>query len=92
MISKFINLGKLFLYNISIYSVEGEIRSCFYHSSLQYKQAYCAGCRRRPFTAVAPLIGKIHLFSKIVTFEPVKQFGCPSGLRISLKIVTYSIL
>ena len=32
----------------------------------------------------APPIGKIHPFSKIaVTFEPVLQFGCPSGFRIS---------
>ena len=32
----------------------------------------------------APLIGKIHQFGKIiVTLEPVKQFGRPSGFRIS---------
>ena len=53
------------------------------------KQACCAGCRRRPFTAEAPPIGKIHPFSKIaVTFEPVMRFGCFLRFRISLKIVT----
>ena len=41
----------------------------------------------------APPMGKIHPFSKIaVTFEPVMQFGCPLGLIISWKIVTWSIL
>ena len=36
------------------------------------KQACCTGCTRRPFTAKAPPIGKIHKFRKIVvTFEPV---------------------
>ena len=30
----------------------------------------------------APLIGKIHPFSKMaVTFEPLKGFRCPSGFR-----------
>ena len=53
------------------------------------KQACCAGCRRRPFTAEAPPMGKIHPFSKIaVHFEPVIQFGCLWRSRISLKIVT----
>ena len=38
----------------------------------------------RNHCAEAPPIGKIHPFSKIaVTFEPVMQFGCPSGFRIS---------
>ena len=32
----------------------------------------------------APPMGKIHPFSKIaVTFEPVMQFGRPSGFRVS---------
>ena len=36
----------------------------------------------------APPMGKIHPFSKMaVIFEPVMQFGCPSGFRISLKII-----
>ena len=56
------------------------------------KEACCTGCRRRPFTAGAPLIGKINPFSKItVTFEPVKRFGCPSGFRISVKIFWQTI-
>ena len=41
----------------------------------------------------APPMGKIRPFSKTaLTFEPVLQFGCPSGFRISLTIVTCSIL
>ena len=41
----------------------------------------------------APPMGKIQPFSKIpITFEPVMPCGCPSGFRISLKIVTWSIL
>ena len=52
------------------------------------KQACCAGCRYRPFTAKAPPIGKIHQFCKIaVTFKPVLQFGCHSRFRISRKNV-----
>ena len=52
---------------------------------------------RRPQTQTlpdeAPPMGKIHPFSRIaVTFEPVMRFGCPSGFRISFKIVTWSIL
>ena len=40
--------------------------------------------RRRPFTAKAPPIGKIHPISKIgVTFESVMQFEYPSRFRIS---------
>ena len=32
----------------------------------------------------APPIGKIHPFTKIaLTFEPVMQFGCPLGFKIS---------
>ena len=47
------------------------------------KQAYCAGCRRRPYPAEAPPLGKIHLFSKIaVTSEPLMGFWWPSGLLI----------
>ena len=39
------------------------------------KQACCAGCRRRPPSAEAPPIGKIHVFSKMaVTFEPLTGF------------------
>jgi len=31
-----------------------------------------------------PPIGKIPIFRKItVTFEPIKQFGCPSRFKIS---------
>ena len=57
------------------------------------KQAGCAGCRRRTFTAEATPIGKIHPFRKnAVTFEPVMRFGCPPRFIISLKIVTKSIL
>jgi hypothetical protein len=42
---------------------------------------------RRPSSAEAPAIGKIHPFSKItITFEPVMRFGCPSRFRISKKI------
>ena len=54
---------------------------------LVLKGTCCTGCRCRPFTAEAPLIGKINPFSKVtVTFEPVKRFGCPSGFRISKKL------
>ena len=50
----------------------------------EWKQACCAGCRRRPFTTEIPSIGKIHQFIKTaVTFEPVMRFGCPSRFRIS---------
>ena len=56
---------------------------------LIYEQACCAGCRRRPFIAEAPPIGKINPFNKIAkTFKPVMQFECPSRYRISFKIVT----
>ena len=35
------------------------------------KQACCADCRRRPYPAEAPPVGKIDPFSKMaVTFEP----------------------
>ena len=43
-----------------------------------------SSCRRRPFTAEAPPIGKIHPFSKITgTLEPVMRFRCPLRFRIS---------
>ena len=45
-------------------------------------QACCAGCRRRPYSAEAQPTGKIHPFNRFaVNFEPVIQFGCPSGLE-----------
>ena len=57
--------------------------------NMDTKQACCAGCKRRPFTAEAPTLGKIQPFSKIaVTFEQVMKFGCPSRFQISLKMVT----
>ena len=59
-------------------------KNCVTVCELVEKQACCAGCRRRPFTAEAPLIGKIHPFIQItITFEPVMRFGCPLGFRIS---------
>ena len=59
----------------------------------RYKQACCAGCRRRPSPVEAPPIGKIHPFSKMaVTFEPVIKFWCPSGFRKFLITMTYSNL
>ena len=54
------------------------------YAKFQDKQACCAGLRRRPFTAEALPIGKIHSFSKLsVTCEPLMRFRCPSGFRIS---------
>ena len=44
---------------------------------------------RRPSTAEAPPMCKIHPFSKnVVTLESVMQFECPSGFRIYFKILT----
>ena len=48
---------------------------------------------RRPSTAEAPPIGKIHPFSKkAVTFEPLMRFWCPSGFRKVLITKTQSII
>ena len=42
---------------------------------------------RRPSTAEAPPIGKIHPFLKIaVTLEPLMRLGCHSTFRISYKL------
>ena len=39
-----------------------------------------------------PPLGKIHPFSKIaITFEPMKQFICPSIFRISKKKCQYTL-
>ena len=42
------------------------------------------------FHGATPPIGKIHQFSKNITFEPVMQFGCPLRFRISYKTVIWS--
>ena len=62
-------------------SVTAKVWAPTHIHSLLKKQACCAGWRRKPFTAEAPPIGKIHPLSKIaVTFKPVMRFWCPLGL------------
>ena len=64
--------------------LDGSAKPIQFEMVLPTKQACCAGCRRRPFTAEAPPIGNTHPFRKIaITFKPVGQFRCPSGIRIS---------
>ena len=50
-------------------------------------QACCAGCRRRPFTAEDPSIGKIDQFSKMaLTFEPVIDLEALQDLESPWKL------
>ena len=65
--------------------------SCFlfYFSFSNIKTSRLRRLQEQTHPDEAPQMGKIHPFSKIaITVEPVMQFGCPSGFRISLKIVT----